>query len=323
MERVDRVKYFIEILKNLSAEEFEELSLKAANENPWFTRKSVRQSIDGIIYMLDGNKIDKWLSEYHPSNSKKNVGLVMAGNIPMVGFHDLLSVFISGHNARIKLSHQDSVLMKWVVGILNEDENESIQILDKLNDFEAVIATGSSNTSRYFDYYFGKYPHIIRKNRTSLAVLTGGESDEDLHNLGEDVFSYYGLGCRNVSALRVPEGYSIERLATAWGDFSEVIQHHKFANNYDYNKSIFLVNREDHLDFGYALIKPSAELFSPISVIHYDYYSNESEIEDLKRSDEEKIQCVVGKDVNYGKAQKPELWDYADGVDTMKFLQDL
>jgi hypothetical protein len=180
-----------------------------------------------------------------------------------------------------------------------------------------VIATGSDNTARYFEYYFRTKPHIIRKNRSSIAVLTGNETDDQLIALGKDVFSYFGLGCRNVSKLVVPEGYDFTRPLRLWEVYHDVSNHHKYVNNYDYNKSILLINGTHHFDNGFALLTPNEALVSPISVL---YYATSADLAS------DKIQCIVGSGANYipfGTTQEPTLTDYADNVDTLKFLTGL
>jgi hypothetical protein len=243
----------------------------------------------------------------------------MAGNIPLVGFHDLLCVLISGHRLSAKLSSQDSVLMRYVVEKLVAIEprfKDYISFVERMNDADAVIATGSDNTARYFEYYFRNIPHIIRKNRSSCAILRGTETNEQLIALGKDVFSYFGLGCRNVSKLFVPKDYDFKRLLDLWQPYHDVFNHHKYVNNYDYNKSILLVNRTPHLDNGFVLITENKALVSPISVVYYEVGEPDPS--------SDKIQCVVSAEhVPFGKTQEPELTDYADRVDTLKFLTAL
>lgn len=317
--------YLDYIVKN----ELDDLLLGCSRENAWFTKESIQLSIEGIVFMLTGNKIEKWVSSYSISNelSHKKVGLVLAGNLPLVGFHDLICVYLTGHSSLIKVSHQDEYLIKRVVEKIKElDSSAQLEIVEKLAGMDAVIATGSDNSARYFEYYFGKYPHIIRKNRTSIAILNGDETENELIDLGKDVLQFFGLGCRNVSKLLIPEGYDLVRLGDLWTTYSAIGNHHKFANNYDYNKSIYLINRIDHLDYGYLLLKKDEGLVSPISVLFYEFYSDEQNAVSNYEANKDKIQCVVSSmdiiqdKVTFGQAQKPELWDYADGVDTVAFL---
>lgn len=260
------------------------------------------------------------------------VGVVMAGNIPLVGFHDLLTVLLAGHRLVAKPSSQDIFLIRYVIDQLVKIEprfGERIELQDKLNKVEAVIATGSDNTARYFEYYFRNIPHLIRKNRSSCAVLTGEEPASDLELLGLDIFSFYGLGCRNVSKIFIPSGYDVTALFKHWAAYEKVIHHHKYANNYDYNKSILLVNRTPFLDSGFVLLTENKGTVSPIAVLYYERYEHLDTVRDSIRESTSKIQCIVGdrvpgiQAVPFGKAQYPELDDYADSVDTMKFLTAL
>lgn len=327
---IDRISCFESLgkrLKNLSEDEFENLYLNARNQNAWFTESSVRLAIDGLCEFLEREKIENWLSNYDLNEIKpKEVGIIAAGNIPMVGFHDVLCVLLSGHHLMLKMSSSDSALMQFVIDELvyiNPEMQESIAVVERLNDAEVVIATGSDNSARYFEYYFKNKPHIIRKNRTSVAVITGNETTEQLKAFGNDLFQYFGLGCRNVSKVFIPADYNKSILLDALQSYKEVIHHHKYCNNYDYNRSIYLVNMEEHLDTGFFLMKESSALVSPISVLFYETYETESELNELLTRDEEKIQCVVGSgtgQVAFGQAQYPQLSDYADGVDVMDFL---
>lgn len=256
----------------------------------------------------------------------------MAGNIPAVGFHDLMCVLLSGNSAVIKLSASDSFFTKWLIAKLVSLEPEFegyIQIEEMLKGMDAYIATGSDNSARYFHYYFGKYPSVIRANRTSVAVLSGNESDKELESLGIDIFLYFGLGCRNVAKIFVKDVTFLQRFLNVMEKFQTVTLNHKYVNNYDYNKSIYLVNREPHLDNGFLLLKESDELVSPIGVLYYETYDSQEELLIKLERLESKIQCVVGDPrlmpgvIGFGEAQFPKPWDYADRVDTMKFLLEL
>ncbi|QCK14831.1 acyl-CoA reductase [Mangrovivirga cuniculi] len=319
-------------LKSISEETLEDLAFRAGQRNPWFTKGSVEKAINGIATLLKEENLKSWVQNYPdiPVDLPKKIGVVMAGNIPGVGFHDLLSILLSGHIAKVKYSSQDQVIINFILNKLfnlNPQLSDKVEIVDKLKDFDAVIATGSDNTGRYFDYYFGKYPNIIRRNRTSAAILTGEESDKELKKLGEDIFTYFGLGCRNVSLILVPEGYDFKKFFEAIEDFNSVINHHKYNNNYDYNKSIYLVNKEDHLDNGFLLLKKTDnQIVSPISVVYYKEYKNKEELHNYLESANDKIQCIVGQDdkfIGFGEAQNPKPWDYADNIDTLHFLSNL
>ena len=316
-------------LESLSASAFDDLLRRAAYENAWFTPKNVLSAFEGLLYFLEEKNLESWLNKYPAVQKSKKVGVVMAGNIPMVGVHDLICVLISGHSLQAKLSSQDTFLMKFVIEKLLKvapQLAERIEIVEQLKGFDAVIATGSDNTSRYFDYYFAKYPHIIRKNRTAVAVLTGEESTSQLAHLGSDIFTYFGLGCRNVTKLYVPENYNFTAFFEAIESEKEIINHHKYNNNYDYNKSILLVNKINHLDNGFLLLVEKEELFSPISVLHYEKYSNVANLQEKLSNSQQSLQCIVAENehftnaIPFGKAQKPRIEDYADGIDTMQFL---
>ncbi len=302
--------------------------------NAWFTPESTENAVKAIAGMLNSSDLKKWLLPYEEGNENdgnvKSVGLILAGNIPLVGFHDILCVLVTGNKALVKLSSQDKMLIPYFINKLTDIEplfKDKIEYIERLTDFDAVIATGSNNTSRYFEYYFSKVPHIIRKNRNSIAILSGKESDKELRSLGHDIFDYFGLGCRNVSKIYVPRSYNFRYLFEGIESFKPVIDHHKYNNNYDYNKSIYLVNLDKHLDNGFLLVKEDARLASPLAVLYYEEYDDirmlEKEI--IERSEE--IQCIVsGNDMNietvkFGESQKPGLWDYADGVDTVAFLR--
>jgi hypothetical protein len=317
-ERINAFAKLGDALHSIEPGDKNVLYRNANNSNAWFTPQQCDLALKGICKFLVKDELERWVSNYDMPADVRKVGVVMAGNIPLVGFHDLLCVLISGHHLAAKPSIQDTVLMRYVVEQLVSIEpqfGDYISFVERLNDVEAVIATGSDNTARYFEYYFRSKPHIIRKNRTSVAVLHGNESDEQLVALGKDVFSYFGLGCRNVSKLIVPEGYDFVRILGLWEVYHDVANHHKYVNNYDYNKSILLVNRAPHLDNGFVLLTENEALVSPISVVYY------STSVDLKS---DKIQCIVSADgVPFGKSQEPGLTDYADNVDTLKFLTGL
>ncbi|MFT6866996.1 MAG: hypothetical protein ACJA08_001834 [Cyclobacteriaceae bacterium] len=327
----ERISAFIQLgdkLTHFNLEELTEIGFRAAQENAWFIPANTHRSVEGIAKMLEKDKLDKWLSAYSlECEVPKIVGVVMAGNIPLVGFHDLMCVLLSGNFAAVKTSSQDTFLVKWIINLILEIEprfKKSVEIRERLTNIDAVIATGSDNTARYFEYYFKDIPHIIRKNRSSIAVLSGNETAEELKNLGKDIFWYFGLGCRNVSKVLVPKDYKADFFFESIQEFEEVGNHHKYRNNYDYNKSIYLVNREPHLDNGFLLWRESDTLVSPISVLFAQQYDDQSEIDRYIATNKEKIQCIVGKDyITFGKAQLPDPWDYADNVDTLTFLDGL
>ncbi|HYI78005.1 MAG TPA: acyl-CoA reductase [Chryseolinea sp.] len=330
----ERIKAFVqlgEFIKSLPDEKFKTLAESIRIENPWFTEENLRMTVSGILQFLDEKNLREWLSGYSLSGRQsKVIAIIMAGNIPAVGFHDLLCVLIKGDSALIKLSSKDTTLMKFLIGNLidiNPSFASKMSYAEQLRNFDAVIATGSDNTSRYFEYYFGKYPHIIRKNRTSIAILDGTESEKELTRLGTDVFSYFGLGCRNVSKLFVPSGFNFNPLFESWEVFHDIEYHHKYYNNYQYQKTIFLLSQIPFLDNGFVLLHESEKLVSPIAIVYYEYYNAPHELEGRLAEVRDKIQCIVGHPspatLRFGDAQYPALHDYADGVDVLKFLNEL
>ena len=336
--RNQRINAFINLGKfltdPLNAEYLEELATSAYRKNNWFTPENTIESLNAIGQkFLSKVNLTSWAEQYSEPGQSKKVGVIMAGNIPAVGFHDALCVLVSGHTLLAKTSSDDPILIPTLLQKLIEIEPEFSQhifFVERLNDSDAYIATGSDNTARYFHYYFSKKPNIIRKNRTSLAVLTGDESEEELHALGKDILQYYGLGCRNVSKLFVPKGYDFTKFFESIQSFDKTyLNHHKYFNNYEYNKSILLVNRVLHYDNGFLMLTESPASVSPISVVHYETYATIEDVGKYLSKNSEKIQCVVSsasaiKDsVHFGKTQQPELSDYADSVDTMAFLATL
>jgi len=318
-------------INNTKHQIFKQISREAENRNPWFTRQFIRYALMSVSGSLHPENIEKWLSEYpdmQKQNTPKNIGVVMAGNIPLVGFFDMLCVLMSGNKFIGKLSSKDDVLMKFIADMLIDSENrfKDFIVFEEgfLKDPDAIIATGSDNTSRYFEQYFGKYPNIIRKNRNSVAVLDGNESDEQLRSLADDIFLYFGLGCRNVSKLFIPAGYDPECLLKNTDHYKFIKDNNKYANNYDYNRSVFLVNNIKHTNNGFVLLKESEDLSSPIAVIYFEYYKDKAGLEQKISTNRDKIQCIVSEtyenSIPFGDSQKPQLWDYADGIDTMRFL---
>jgi hypothetical protein len=331
-QRINAITALGNHLNELSEDTLLSLEESARGENPWFTEEYVRLSLKGISIYTNHDNLLRWTKGYNLTPPQpKTVALVMAGNIPLVGFHDLLAVLISGHHAQVKLSSKDSKLVRYIlkhlVWLEPEFENRIAIQEGTLQNFDAVIATGSDNSARYFQYYFKKYPHIIRKNRTSCAVLTGLENETQLKELGTDIFSYFGLGCRNVSKVFIPKGYDLTTLLPHWESFNTIANHYKYFNNYEYQKSILLVNRNEFLDNGFLLLQENTKMVSPISVLYYEYYNTLNELSLKLEQEQDKIQCVVGNvavaTVEFGKAQMPELWDYADQIDTLKFLSEL
>ncbi|OCK50003.1 acyl-CoA reductase [Chryseobacterium sp. CBo1] len=309
--------------------EFEQVLKRSEIENPWFTIDNQKFALKQWSELLTVDNINNWLTEYSPSKISKKVGLILAGNIPLVGLHDVISVILSNHIPLIKLSSKDRLMIPFLLKKWKEfsDEEIKFEFVEKLVDFDAVIATGSNNTARYLEYYFKNRLSIIRKNRTSVAVLKGDEKEDDLKLLANDIFQYFGLGCRNVTRVFIPEDFLIDRLFESFLDFKEIINHNKYANNYDYNRAVYLLNQDKFWDNNFVMLKEDEKLFSPLSVINFSRYSSLDEVKNFIEENEENIQCIVAKDelgigsIPFGEAQNPSLNTYADNVDTMKFLE--
>jgi hypothetical protein len=303
---------------------------KAYYQNNWFIPEFIDLATHNISHtFLTRSALESWATQYSipaENTAPKKVGIVMAGNIPMVGFHDLLSVFISGHRQVIKSSSKDDVLIKHLVQQLadwNHEVPDFISFQEMLKGCDAYIATGSNNSARYFDYYFSKYPHIIRRNRTSVAILTGQETMADLGKLADDVYLYFGLGCRNVTKIYVPAQYDFIPLIEAFKKYKHLGDHHKYKNNYDYALAVMLLNKEYYMSDGAVLLRENKSVFSGIAQLHYEFYTNEQELTAGLTGNRD-IQCIVGKrHIPFGKSQQPCLTDYADGVDTLQFLLHL
>jgi len=308
---------------------------RAQEFNGWFTKDNVLKSFESWSEALSLENLTIWTSNYNFNENvePKTVAIIMAGNIPLVGFHDFLSVLITGNNALVKLSSNDKHFLPLIAKFLkhyNADFKNKINFTqEKLTGFDAVIATGSNNTARYFEHYFGKHPNIIRKNRNSVAIITGNETNEELEGLGEDIFQYFGLGCRSVSKLFVPKNYNFELLFNALYKFNDIINYKKYENNYDYNKAVYLMSLFKILDNGFVMLKEEATSYaSPIATIFYEYYDDFNTLTTKLHSESEQIQCIVCNEnvvdfVKLGESQRPKLWNYADNVDTLEFLLKL
>ena len=319
---------------DLFFDDFVSLISLSQSHNGWFTPEQVYFSVESWSNALTESNLEKWLNNYNLNTSydTKTIGLILAGNIPLVGFHDFLSVVVSGHRVLAKLSSNDQKLLPFLANYLIAIEpklKSKITFTEaKLENYDAVIATGSNNTARYFEYYFKNKPSIIRKNRNSVAILNGKESKEDLEMLGEDIFRYYGLGCRNVSKLFVPKGYDFKLFFEAIFKFSDIIQYEKYANNYDYNKAVYLMSLFKILDNGFLTLKEDTGYASPISSVFYEFYDDLNELRARLENDADLLQCTVSNNliessIPFGTTQKPSLWDYADNVDTIHFLTNI
>ncbi len=312
----------------------QETIITAGHQNGWFTEDNVLHALKQWGGLLSQENLQKWLSKY-PENDKsvaKTVAIIMAGNIPLVGFHDFICVLLTGNKVQAKLSSNDKVLLPFLADyLINENSSLKNKVLftnERLQDFDAVIATGSNNTGRYFEYYFGKHPNIIRKNRNSIGILSGSETKEELTLLGEDIFRYFGLGCRSVSKLFVPKSYDFTDFFEAIFEFEWVLNSSKYMNNYDYNKAVYLMSDFKLFDNNFILLKEDEGYGSPIGTLFYEYYDTETELNAKLRSQKDQLQCVVSNgsvegSISFGATQQPSLNDYADGVDTIKFLLEL
>lgn len=306
---------------------------RAEAENGWFTQENIGFSLLSWGNALSEENLNQWVSKYNFKEAEaKTVAIIMAGNVPLVGFHDFLSVLLTGNKVLVKLSSNDKTLLpflaKQLIAIEPRFKDYIAFAEGRITSFDAVIATGSNNTAQYFAYYFGKYPNIIRKNRNSVAVLTGNETEEELTNLANDIFRYFGLGCRNVSKIYIPEDYDFEKFFKAMYSWKEIIHNHKYINNYDYNKAVYLMDSFPLLDNEFMLLKEDTGFSSPISVLFYEKYTSKYAVKKKLEAEAENIQCLVTKaglpnEIQFGKTQNPELWDYADGIDTVDFLLKL
>jgi hypothetical protein len=317
--------------------EFHKSLIAASESNPWFIPASIVSALNAWKESLTKEAINEWVKEYEISKKEteaRKVAVIMAGNIPFVGFHDFLCVLLSGHYFIGKLSSDDKILLPAISEVLCQIEPRFKKMIhftgNTIRDFDAVIATGSNNTARYFEYYFSKYPHIIRKNRNGIAILSGNESDDSLRKLGSDICMYFGLGCRNVSKVFIPEGFAPEKLFTAIEPYKMIFNnHYKYMNNYSYQRSVLLLNKSPHLDNGVFILSESEHYSSPIPILYYEYYTTLESLNQKLNSDGDYIQCIATelftnkKTVQPGRTQTPGLGDYADGIDTMKFLSVL
>ena len=330
MKLQNRIEILVKLKKYIqeNGTEWQETKQKASVANGWFTQEFIDLSVNNIVdHFLDENKLQALINHYHIDDNvtAKNVGIVMAGNIPLVGFHDFLSAFITGHAQTIKLSGKDDILLKHLVQQMYHGEvtmQNYVSFATMLKGCDAYIATGSNNSAVYFDYYFSKYPSIIRRNRTSVAILKGTETKNELENLSDDIHAYFGLGCRNVTKIYVPKEYDFVPLLQSFHAYKYFADHNKYRNNYDYNLSLHIMNNKFYMTNEATLVVENDSLFSAISQLNYSVYSDgEKLVHELKNSPD--VQCIAGLDVPFGKAQTPGLMDYADGVDTVQFLLSL
>ena len=308
----------------------EKTLIESHSYNSWFTIDNLKLSLKNWSNSLQENIISDWLSKYNiEDKSSKKIAIIMAGNIPAVGFHDLLCSLLLNFDCIVKLSSEDKLLIPFIVKFL-ESRNEKLKNKvtfesEKLKDFDGVIATGNNNSHRYFDYYFSKYPNLLRKTRHSIAVLDGKESDNDLSELSNDIFNYFGLGCRSVSKVFIPYGYDLDLLFNAFFRHKEVVNHNKYVNNFDYNKAVYLMSKEKFIENGFIILKEESKLGSPIGCLFYEFYNDKKEITKLINNNSDSIQCIVSNinfntNIKFGQTQCPNISEYADNNDTIKFL---
>lgn len=330
MKLQNRIELLQQLKKYLNENDatWQDVKERASRNNGWFTPEFIDLALKNITeQFLNEDKLAAWVQHYHIDDtiSPVNVGVVMAGNIPLVGFHDFLSVFVSGHTQTIKLSSKDEVLLKQLVQKMYEWDttaHDHISFAPMLKGCDAYIATGSNNSAVYFEQYFSKYPSIIRRNRTSAAIVKGNETAAELENLSDDIHQFFGLGCRNVTKIYVPQGYDFVPLLQSFHKYKYFADHNKFRNNYDYNLSLHIMNNRFYMTNDTTLLVENEQLFSPISQLHYSFYSDAAAVlQELQQNKD--VQCIVGKDIPFGQSQVPGLMDYADGVDTMQFLLTL
>lgn len=338
MKRSERIDALVQLGERLQQEDdyLKAIMHRTQYNNAWFTIENQEKAVRAIAeHFLEADKLNDWLARYDipEQTDAKTVGLVMAGNIPLVGFHDWLCIFTAGHHAKVKLSDKDQYLFPYLLKLLAEIDERAAsytEMVDRLSGFDAVIATGSNNSARYFEAYFGRYPHIIRRNRHGVAVLTGEETQGELLELGKDIFQYYGLGCRNVAKLYLPKPYDFDPLLEALHEYREIVMNTKYKNNFDYNYALYTLNKAAFKANGCVMLVEEPALQSRIACLHYEQYENLEEVERDLKARREEIQCVVAqtdtlqhKSYAFGSAQAPELWDYADGEDTLAFLLSL
>ncbi len=324
----------LDLLNEQCFDSFQNAIEKVHVFNPWFIKEFVVNAIHSLGCILKEEELAAWISKYSCQNSSPSrIAVILAGNIPLVGFHDMICVLLSGNIFIGKLSSKDDILIKEIKNVLEKiDPSMAERIIltgNTVKEFDAIIATGSNNSARYFEYYFGKYPSVIRKNRNSIAILDGCETREELEKLADDIFMYFGLGCRNVSKLFVPRDYDFKTLIECSEKYKFISNHNKYANNYDYNRTVYLMNMKKFLDTGFFILKEDSTISSPISVVYYEYYDNMKDIDKVLEQEKYSLQCVVSRKkyrenmILPGETQQPTLNDYADGIDTMNFLSSL
>lgn len=307
--------------------EYDEVIARAEINNPWFIKTFVLQALGVWADALTENGVDKWLKSYPQGKTAKNISVIGAGNIPLVAFHDCISVLASGHNLWLKCSTDDEILLPFIINRLLSFEKSlenSLELKTQgLQKADALIATGSNNSARYFEYYFRHMPMILRKNRSSVAVITDEVSNETLESLADDMFSYFGKGCRSVGKLFVPENFNIQRVFENSVKYSYFKNHNKYVNNFDYHRAIYLMNQDKFLENDFFVIRESDKMHAPVGVCFYERYSDLDKVKEKVNALSDELQVISGLDESaaIGCNQMTTLLDYADGVDTMEFLQ--
>ena len=331
MNLAERIDLMVKLGKYLIADgpQLKAIKQKAFEKNKWFIQQFTDLALKNISeQFLDRLKLEEWIKIYHLDDnvSKKVIGIVMAGNIPLVGFHDFLCAFITGHRQKIKLSDKDDVLFPYIINKLtqwNSKISEVVEFADVLKDCDAFIATGSNNSTRYFNYYFGRYPSIIRHNKTSVGILYGDETENKLELLADDIHTYFGLGCRNITSLYIPADYDFLPLINSFKKYSYFANHPKYRNNYDYSLALLIMNNQKYMTSESVILFENKDIFSPVSQLHYSFYENKNELLDNLRNNKD-VQCICGDgEIEFGSSQRPKLADYADGVDVIQFLLGL
>ena len=332
IKSIEKLGYFLADISenNIHYDAFFKVLDQAQIQNGWFEKKSCLNAIRSWGEALQPHKVSQWIDSYtiHENNSPKTIAIITAGNIPLVGLHDIISTWVSGHIAMVKCATRDTILIPYIVSTDPQFQSLTNFSDGQLENFDAVIATGSNNAARYFDYYFSKYPHIIRKNRNAIAVLNGKETQADMMGLGRDILQYYGLGCRNVSKLYVPKDFDLNLVFGGLFPHANVIEMNKYANNYDYNKAVYIMSEFNFLENGFFMLREHKAISSPIATANYEFYDDLNILKKQLKDQQEDIQCIISNIdiegcINFGDAQRPALWDYADRVDTMDFLLSL
>jgi len=349
----ERIQILIHLGKRLLEEDdyYMAVAKRCAYENPWFTVENIQLATRSIANAyLSEPHLRKWMDHYKLGAIPlpKNVALVLSGQTPLEGFHDVLCVFVMGHYSQIKLADSDKYLLPYLVKLMKEKDEASrredrdmfakyFEFVERLKDFDAVIAANSNKKSdRYFKTYFGKYPHIIRQQKNGVAILEGKETSEDLKALAKDVFQYFGLSNRSVAKLYVPKDYDFQLLLEVFHQHNKLVLNSKYKNNFDYNTALLMMNSVPYLSNGAIVLKEDTAFQSRIATLHYEFYTDKKVLVNTLLESEDAIACVVSIQdlpkgleekeivtIPFGTAHELDLMNYGDGVDTMDFLLTL